>query len=114
MNHNKDHDKDFDKVRFGLDLAISSGEEIDDQTARVIAAHFSDGSKPAAAAFVDTGAISDPSAVWRELLLPDWPHAGDYDYRTLHGTWKHAADYLGTYLHAKGPCGPQDGWNEPT
>lgn len=98
---------DWRVIGRGIELAQELDEEIDDRTAKVIAAQLHDGSS-AALAFASTGAIVDrPSDVWR-AFTHDY-----YEYQPEHV--RLALDFLGTYLHARaalGQVGPVVGWHD--
>ena len=93
---------DMDKVKAEVQ-AKWGREEISDACARVIASWHHGGQATQGYAFVSTGAISDPSALWRELFLDCYPQMSRQE--------RLDADMVGTYLNHHGPRGPVDGWS---
>lgn len=88
-------------------IAQAADEEISDGCARAIATGNMDGA--AGASFATTGAISDPSEVWRDLFtLRD----GTWMYSSMSRAERLAADMLGTYLANAGARGPVAGWSD--
>lgn len=96
---------DMDRIDAGITRAeMTADTEIDDGTARTIAALWHSPGRPLGAAFSSTGAIADPTSdTWRALF-------GDR-YDTMNAREKRHADWLGTYLLNAGPRGPVDGWS---
>ena len=95
---------DSQKVAIHCQARQDAGEEISDACARVIAASWY--SSNAGASFATTGAITvSPSALWRELFLPE------YESGRMSAGDRLAADMLGTYLTAAGERGPVAGWS---
>jgi hypothetical protein len=85
-------------------FASAAGEEIDDGTARAIAAQWAAG-MGLGQSFATTGAIADPSDdTYRDLV-------STAEYRAASAADRLALDMLGTYLLDKGPRGPQVGWS---
>jgi hypothetical protein len=85
--------------------ASANDREISDGCARAIAAGYMSGI--AGASFATTGAISDPTDVWRDLFYVN----GRSMYPGMSAAEKLAADMLGTYLGGAGKRGPVDGWS---
>lgn len=81
------------------------GREISDGAARAIAAGYQEGMP--SASFATTGAISDPTEVWRDLFYVN----GRSMYPSMSTDEKLAADMLGTYLSNAGKRGPVAGWS---
>jgi hypothetical protein len=86
------------------DLLDPNAGEISDACARVIASWFHDGQSSAGYSFVSTGAIADPTDVYRDLTpgdvyndQPEWMQA--------------ALSCLGTYLSNRADRGPVSGWS---
>lgn len=79
-------------------------EELPDGVARDAAEIYADEDMPAAWAFVNTGEISDPDVVWRDIF--------DGVYWGLPMGERVLADMLGTYLTRKGARGPVPGWSD--
>lgn len=85
--------------------AQEAGEEISDGCARTIAAWFQENGP--SATFATTGAIPDPTGVWRSCF-----YLGDRSlYRELSPPMKLAANMLGTYLVRAGRRGAVEGWS---
>jgi len=82
--------------------AQAAGREISDGAARTIASWYAEG-MGAGQAFASTGAINDPTLLWREL-------GAGYEHESV--PFRLALDCLGTYLLAAGKRGPVDGWSE--
>ena len=95
---------DTDRIAQGIDAARNEQREIDDTTARIIAAQWHLGIGSDTYAFVSTGAIV--ANVWFCELLPDYPRATAAEREHL--------DRLGTYFFHHGPRGPVAGWAEST
>jgi len=72
------------------------------ECARAIASWYYAG--PEGYVFVSTGAIHDPTRLWRDL-------AGDV-YQSETANNRLALDMLGTYLVNAGKRGPQQGWSD--
>ena len=91
--------------------AQAAGEEISDGCARAIAAGYMEGQ--AGASFATTGAITDPTEVWRDLFYL----RGQTMYPGMSADEQLAADALGTYLiaavrdSADASRGPVAGWS---
>jgi hypothetical protein len=83
--------------------AVIERREISDACARVIASQWHNGQASLGYSFASTGAITDPSALWRELIP-------DYD-ALQRGSDRDAANMLGTYLANAGIRGPVTGWS---
>lgn len=98
---------DSEKIAAYCQAAQAAGEEISDACARVIASQWACGNM--SATLSTTGMIDgDPSAVWREMFLPEYENG-----RMTRGD-RLAADMLGTYLQARyrdGDTGPVAGWS---
>lgn len=86
--------------------ARAAGEEISDGCARAIAAWYAVGMP--SASFATSGAITDPSEVWRDLFTL---RNGTDMYPGMSADEKLPADMLGTYLTSAGPRGPVAGWS---
>jgi len=85
--------------------AQEAGEEISDGCARTIAAWFQENGP--SATFATTGAIPDPTGVWRSCF-----YLGDRSlYRELSPPMQLAANSLGTYLVRAGRRGAVEGWS---
>ena len=95
---------DDEAVHLACVLAAGAGEEIDDGTARTIAAQWAAG-MGLGQSFATTGAIADPpDDTYRDLVSSaEYQAAGPADRLAL--------DMLGTYLLDKGPRGPKAGWS---
>jgi hypothetical protein len=93
---------DMEKVTAEIAERFGS-REISDACARVIASWYHNGGVSDSYAFVSTGAIDDPSALWREMF----PHYSS-DTMVLE---RRMADMLGTYLLHAGRRGPVKGWD---
>lgn len=85
--------------------AQSEGREISDACARMIASQWH--SDDIGAAFSTTGAISDPTDVYRSLFYL----RGQSVYPSMTAADKIASDMLGTYLTNAGKRGPVPGWS---
>jgi hypothetical protein len=84
--------------------AQAEGREISDACARTIGAMYHNGQASPGYSFASTGAISDPTEVWRDLFgFAGWP---------LTPREEIAGDMLGTYLTQAGPRGPVPGWSQ--
>jgi hypothetical protein len=93
---------DNKRIASGIAAAKSEGRELDDLTAKMIAAQFHDGSQEALA-FLSTGTkLGDASLVWRAFFGDCYDRLGKSD--------KEAADWLGTYLVNRADRGPIPGW----
>lgn len=93
-----------DRSRLALEIARveREGGEISDAAARVIASQWHSGGGTTLA-FASTGAIGDPTGLWR-ALFDDYELLGPFDAR--------CADLLGTYLMRAGSRGPVAGWSD--
>ena len=91
-------------VNIACQTAQSEKREISDATARTIASWYHDGQWTDGYKFVSTGAISDPTALWRELVIT--LYEGETPANRL------ALDMLGTYLLNAGKRGPVAGWSD--
>lgn len=90
-------------IAAGIAAAVREDRELDDATAKIVAAQFHDGSG-AALRFLSTGTIGeDPSALWR--------HFGD-GYVGHDREERLALDWFGTYLHNRPERGPIHGWED--
>ena len=97
------HGSDACGIAQAVQTALEYGCEIDDGTARTIAALFHSGQSTAGYAFASSGAISDPTDVYRSLFK---------DYDRADAFERLAGDALGTYLVQAGVRGPVPGWSE--
>jgi hypothetical protein len=107
---------DSEKIALGIAQAKGKGREIDDLTAKIIAAQFHDGSLRALA-FLSTGIVwpsqgapvpagcgtplGPVSALWNAI-------ASDYDKHTR--SEREALDWLGTYLVNRKTHEEVEGW----
>jgi hypothetical protein len=92
---------DSEKIALGIAQAKAEDREIEDLTAKIIAAQFHDGSSQTLA-FLSTGAIqSSPSDLWRAF-------AGDYRSHT--SAERGALDWFGTYLQNRESREEVAGW----
>ncbi|WP_199431205.1 hypothetical protein [Qaidamihabitans albus] len=97
------HSGDLDALYHYL-ATLPLGEEISDAAARTIAALYHGGQASFGYSFASTGAITDPSDIWRDLFAST--------YLELPRTEQELADRLGTYLIRCGPRPPVPGWAE--
>lgn len=96
---------DSEKIALGIAQAKGEDREIDDLTAKIIAAQFHDGSAQALA-FLSTGAIQgSASDLWRAF--------GD-DYASHTAADREALDWLGTYLQNRNTHDEVEGWADLT
>jgi len=95
---------DHDRVMAHIAECEIEGREISDACARMIASWWHSGVGSPGYSFASTGAISDPTEVWRDLM-------GD-DYWLVAPDDRKAFDYLGTYLVLAGERGPVEGWSK--
>jgi hypothetical protein len=93
---------DLDKAVRAAREAQSNGAEISDAAARVIASMYHNGQASASYSFVSTGAISDPTDVYRECIT---------DYAALSADERLLADMLGTYLANRADRSAVPGWS---
>lgn len=93
---------DFEKVAQAAREAQNMGREIFDGEARTIAALFHNGQASPSYSFASTGAIEDPTELWRDLFG---------DYSRLLPDEQLVADMMGTYLSARADRGPVPGWS---
>lgn len=93
---------DFEKAVTSARTAQAANREIDDATARVIASMYHEGQSSITYAFTSTGAVTDPTDVYREAFP---------NYDALMVEEKLLADMFGTYLMASGARSPVAGWS---
>jgi hypothetical protein len=92
---------DSEKVALGIAQAKGEVREIDDLTAKIIAAQFHDGSAQALA-FLSTGAIQgSASDLWRAF-------GNGYTSHTCAD--RYALDWFGTYLQNRASGEEVEGW----
>jgi hypothetical protein len=92
---------DSEKIALGIAQAKGEGREIDDLTAKIIAAQFHDGSAQALA-FLSTGAIQgSASDLWR---------AFGNGYTSHTAADRYALDWFGTYLQNRANRDKVAGW----
>jgi hypothetical protein len=92
---------DSEKIALGIARAKGEGREIDDLTAKIIAAQCHDGSAQALAV-LSTGAIQGtPSDLWRAF--------GDR-YTSHTAADRYALDWFGTYLQNRASREEVEGW----
>lgn len=97
---------DSEKIARGIALARAEDRELDDLTAKIIAAQYHDGSARSLA-FLSTGRISSTthgsrtSDLWRAF-------AGDYEARPTDE--REALDWFGTYLLNRPNREEVEGW----
>jgi hypothetical protein len=95
------HVQDHERIERGIAQAKAEDRELDDLTAKIIAAQFHDGSAQALA-FLSTGAIQgSPSDLWRAF-------AGNYYSHT--SAERAALDWFGTYLQNRESREEVAGW----
>jgi hypothetical protein len=99
--------QDSEKIARGIAVAKAEGREIDDLTAKIIAAQYHDGGGRTLA-FLSTGTIlpfegipGPVSTLWRAF-------AGEYASHTR--AEREALDWLGTYLQNRESHGEVGGW----
>jgi hypothetical protein len=93
--------QDHERIARGIAQAKAEDREVDDLTAKIIAAQFHDG-RSQTLTFLSTGAIQgSPGDLWRAF-------AGDYHSHTR--AEREALDWLGTYLLNRESHGEVRGW----
>lgn len=100
----EDRDSEWRAVYAACRQAQVEDREIDDGTARTIAAWYQSPGQPDGAAFASTGAIRGDS-VWHQLAQPEYSN-GSADAHD-----RFILDMLGTYLVQAGERGPVAGWS---
>jgi hypothetical protein len=93
---------DLENAVHAARVAQGHDQEIDDATARVIASLYHEGQASVSYSFVSTGAIVDPTSVYREMFP---------NYDALAPDEKLLASMFGTYLHNRPDRGPVAGWS---